>query len=71
MYNEELFLITELLVWENVLVNIRNRRLEEMQTFFIIVEALQKIEKFILVPPEDSLDLGWFFRICNEHLLHH
>lgn len=40
-----------------------------MRTFFIIVEALQKIEKFILVPPEDSLDLRWFLRICDEHLL--
>lgn len=40
----------------------------EIRTFFIVVESPQKSEKFILVTPENALDLGWLLRVCNEHL---
>ena len=37
-------------------------------TFFVVVEILQKGEKFLLIAPQKRLDLRRLLRVCEEDL---
>ncbi len=39
-----------------------------MRTFFIVVEVLQERQKFLLVAPQNRLDLRWLLRVRDEDL---